>query len=149
MEPTKKDTAEEPNQNKDKSNEAKGPVKDDKQGKEQKKETKPRNPNEFNIHYILSPEEVRKDKYEKELKMFEKKQEMAQKMEEEMRKKMMERKEENNMFGGLGLGLGINFNLSMLDKNESPKIKIIWRTFCSSEQIKMQIRDRRTRNGLM
>ena len=121
MESTKKDTAEEPNQNKDKSNEAKEPVKDDKQGKEQKKETKQRNPNEFNIHYILSPKEVRKDKYDKELKMFEKKQEMAQKMEEEMRKKMMEKKEENNMFGGFGFGL--NFDISMLDKNESPKIK--------------------------
>ena len=73
MEPGKKDTAEEPNQNKEKSNEAKEPAKDDKQAKDQKKDAKPRNPNEFNIHYILSPQEVRKDKYDKELKMFQKK----------------------------------------------------------------------------
>ena len=58
-----------------------------------KKDAPPRKENEFIIHYLLSTEKERRDKFEKEIKMYEKKLEMTQMMEEEMRKKMMQRRD--------------------------------------------------------
>ena len=47
-----------------------------------------RNPNEFNIHYILSPEKIRKEKYEKELKMSQRKKEISEKRKGEIREEI-------------------------------------------------------------
>ena len=58
-----------------------------------KKDAPPRKENEFIIHYLLSTEKERRDKFEKEIKMYEKKLELTQMMEEEMRRKMMQRRD--------------------------------------------------------
>ena len=75
--------------------------KEDKDNKD-KKEAPPRKENEFIIKYVLSSREKRQEKYDKELKMFEKKEQMTQMMEEEMRKKMRESRErfDFDLFGG-------------------------------------------------
>ena len=89
------------------------PKEENKDNKTKKEVNKPpRKENEFIIHYILSPKEKRQEKYDKELKMFEKKLQMTEMMEAEMRKKMMERRE------------GLDFDLfGKIDQNESRKEK--------------------------
>ena len=81
----------------------------------QNKEAPPRKENEFIIHYILSPANKRQEKYEKELKTYEKRVQMAEMMEEEMRKKMMESRE--------GFELEMFKRFEQNDKNRKEKDK--------------------------
>ena len=111
MEPADKKNKQENNEPKEKKED--NSKKTDPQTK--KKEAPPRKENEFIIHYVLSPPNKRQEKYDKELKAYQKRVQMAEMMEEEMRKKMMESRE------GFELEMFKRFELN--DKNRKEREK--------------------------